>query len=302
MRGVQRANQEDTVTTTQPAPVVAGVDGSAQSRTAAALAAWEATRENRTLRLVCGFDQPLTAGQVMLPPDVIREPMDSAATVLKDTAGILQRDHPGLRVETQVTVGNPATVLVDESRAAALVVVGSRGLGGFTGLLVGSVSTQVATHAHAPVMVARGAPPDDPHAPPVPGAGPVVVGVDGSSRSAAAIEYALDEADDRHQPLIAVYAYEAPQSTEEEAQRVAEEATTDAAARYTQVRVEHRVLDATNAAKAILDVGEEVGASLLVVGSRGRHGFSGLLLGSVSQAVLGHARRTVAVVHPHAQS
>jgi nucleotide-binding universal stress UspA family protein len=282
--------------------VVAGIDGSAQSRTAAAFAAWEATRDNRTLRLVCGFEQPLTAGQVMLPPDVVREPMDSADTVLREIAGGLQRDHPGLRVETQVTVGNPATVLVDESREAALVVLGSRGLGGFTGLLVGSVSTQVATHAHAPVMVVRDAPRDDPHAPPAPGVGPVVVGVDGSSRSAAAVEFALDEADDRHQPVVAVHVFQVPRNGGDEAGRVPEEAIAGAAQRYPQVRVEHRAVDATNAAKAILDIGDEVDAGLVVVGSRGRHGFSGLLLGSVSQAVLGHAHRTVAVVHRHGQS
>ena len=91
--------------------------------------------------------------------------------MLRDAAGQIQHDHPGLRVETEVTVGNPTTVLVDESRGAALVVLGSRGLGGFTGLLVGSVSTQVATHARAPVIVVRGAPRDDPHAPPAPGDG-----------------------------------------------------------------------------------------------------------------------------------
>jgi nucleotide-binding universal stress UspA family protein len=250
--------------------------------------------------LVCGFEQPLTAGQVMLSPDVLREPLENAATVLRDTAGIIQREHPGLRVETEVTIGNPTTVLVDESRGASLVVLGSRGLGGFTGLLVGSVSTQVATHARAPVMVVRGAHRDDPHAPPAPGEGPVVVGVDGSSRSAAAVEFALAEAAARGQPLVAVHVWEVPRRSEQEARGVAEEATAGAAGRYPQVRVEHRTVDAVNAARALLDVGEEVGASLVVVGSRGRGGFSGLLLGSVSQAVLGHAHRTVAVVHPHA--
>jgi nucleotide-binding universal stress UspA family protein len=287
------------VTGQHPAPVVAGIDGSAPSRTAAELAAWEAVRGNRTLRLVCGFEQPLTAGQVMLPPDVVREPLEGAANVLKELAGVLQHGNRGLRVETQVTVGNPATVLVDESRNAALVVLGSRGLGGFTGLLVGSVSTQVATHARAPVMVVRGAPRGDPHARPAPGDGPVVVGVDGSSRSTAAVEFAMDEAADRDQPLIAVHGYQVPQDTRDEARPVPEEATAGAAGRYPKVRVEHRVVEAQNPARALLDVGDEVDASLMVVGSRGRHGFSGLLLGSVGQAVLGHAHRTVAVVHPH---
>jgi nucleotide-binding universal stress UspA family protein len=280
--------------------VVAGIDGSAHSRTAATLAAWEAARSNRILRLVCGFEQPLTAGQVMLPAEVIREPMDNAATVLREAAGVIQHDNPGLRVETAVTVGNPSTVLVDESRGAALVVLGSRGLGGFTGLLVGSVSTQVATHAHAPVMVVRGAPHDDPHSPPAPGEGPVVVGVDGSSRSAAAVEFAIDEASSRDQALIAVHTWEAPKQSGENAGRVPEEATAGAAQRYPNVRVEHRAVESANPAKGLLAVAEEVGAALTVVGSRGRDGFSGLLLGSTSQAVLGHARGTVAVVHPHA--
>jgi nucleotide-binding universal stress UspA family protein len=267
------------VTTQQSAPVVAGIDGSAHSRAAAAVAAWEAARDNRTLRLVRGVEQPPTGRG------------DDAAATLREAAGALEHDHPGLRVETEVTVGNPAAVLVDEARDAALVVLGSRGLGGFTGLLLGSVSAQVAAHAGAPVMVARGAPGD----------GPVVVGVDGSPRSAAAVEFALDEAEARHQPLIAVYAWQVPRMGEEEARRVPEEATAQPSARYPGVRVEHRTVDATNPAKGLLDVGDEVGASLVVVGSRGRDGFAGLLLGSVSQAVLNHAHRTVAVVHPDGQ-
>lgn len=294
-------------------PVVVGIDGSTHSRAAAALAAWEAARDDRTLRLVSGFDQPVTAGQplmtgqpltaaqMVMTPQMVQAPMDSTANVLRETAEGLRRDHPGLRVETEVTAGNPTTVLVDESRDAALVVLGSRGLGGFTGLLLGSVSAQVAAHAGAPVMIARGAADDDPHPPPAPGDGPVVVGVDGSPRSAAAVEFAMDEADARHQPLITVYAWQVPRMGEEEARRVPEEATVRAAQRYPQVRVEHRSVDATNPAKALLEVGDEVDASLLVVGSRGRDGFSGLLLGSVSQAVLNHAHRTVAVVHTHAE-
>jgi nucleotide-binding universal stress UspA family protein len=271
----------------QPAPVVAGIDGSAHSRAAAALAAWEAARNNRTLRLVSGLEQPLTAGDGTLPPDAL----------LRDAAGSLQNDHPGLHVEIEATVGNPRAVLVDESRDAALVVLGSRGLGGFKGLLLGSVSTQVAAHARAPVIVARGALGDGAHTPPAPGDGPVVVGVDGSPGSAAAAEFAFDEADARRQPLIAVYAWQVPRVGEEEAGRVPEEATARPAARYPDVPVEHRTVDATNPAQALLEVGDEVGASLVVVGSRGRDGFSGLLLGSVSQAVLNHAHRTVAVVH-----
>jgi nucleotide-binding universal stress UspA family protein len=288
--------------TSSRAPVVAGIDGSAHSRTAAAFAAWEAARNHRTLRLVCGFQQPLTAGQVMLPAEVIREPMDNAATVLREAAGVIQHDNPGLRVETAVTVGNPSTVLVDESRGADLVVLGSRGLGGFTGLLLGSVSTQVATHAHAPVMVVRGAPRDDPHAQPAPGQGPVVVGVDGSSRSSAAVEFAMDEAASRDQPLIAVHTWEAPKQSGQGAERVPEEATAGAAGRYPNVRVEHRVVESANPAKGLLQVAEEATAALTVIGSHGRDGFGGLLLGSTSQAVLGHARGTVAVVHPHAGS
>jgi nucleotide-binding universal stress UspA family protein len=281
-------------------PVVAGIDGSAPSRAAAALAAWEAARDNRTLRLVCGFEQPRTAGEVTPPFGLKREPTQNAATMLQEAAGILEHDHPGLRVETEVTAGNPTTVLVDESRDAALVVLGSRGLGGFTGLLLGSVSAQVAAHARTPVMVARDGPGDDPNAPPAPAGGPVVVGVDGSPRSVAAVEFALDEAHARRQPLIAVYGWQVPRMGREEARRLPEDAAAEPARRHPEVRVEHRMVDATNPARALLDAGDEVDASLVVVGSRGRDGFAGLLLGSVSQAVLNHARRTVAVVHPHA--
>jgi nucleotide-binding universal stress UspA family protein len=284
-----------------PAPVVAGVDGSTDSRTAAGLAAWEAIRRNRSLRLVYGFDQPLTAGQVMLPPEVVRAPLEAAGTVLTETAGAIRRDHPGLHIDTAVTVGHPTNVLVDESRAAALVVLGSRGLGGFAGLLVGSVSAQVAAHARAPVLVVR-AGRGGPRSTPVPDPGPVVVGVDGSGRSAAAVEFAFDEAAGRDQPLLAVYAWDVPRPGSAAAHRVPEEATAGVSQRYPTVAVRHRTTDTTNPAKALLEVGDEVDAGLLVVGSRGRGGFTGLLLGSVSQALLGHARRTVGIVHPPAQA
>ena len=206
---------------------------------------------------------------------------------------MLQRDHPGLRVETEVTVGNPTTVLVDESPRR---VAGGAGLPR-TGRVyrpAGRLGVHPGRHprARTPVMVVRGAPRDDPHAPPAPGEGPVVVGVDGSSRSAAAVEFALREAAARDQPLRRGTRLGGAQAQRAGGPPGRGGGHRGAAGRHPQVRVEHRAVEAANAAKALLDVGEEVGASLVVVGSRGRDGFSGLLLGSVSQAVLGHAHRT----------
>jgi hypothetical protein len=114
-------------------------------------------------------------------------------------------------------------------------------------------------------MVVRGAPRDDPHASPAPGQGPVVLGVDGSSRSSAAVEFAIHEAASRDQPLIAVHTWEAPKQSGEGADRVPEEATAGAAARYPNVRLEHRVVESANPAKGLLRVAEDVRAALMSV-------------------------------------
>lgn len=285
------------------APVVAGVDGSDDARLAVDLAAWEADRRHTTLRLVSGLQAVYLYGMVAAAYDLERQARDLGDLLIAESARVAAQ-YPDLTITTEVVRGAPASVLVDESASAQLIVVGSRGLGGFASLLVGSVSAQIATHAKAPVIVVR--PPAVRGTREIPGTGPVVVGVDGSTGSAAAVAFAFEEADARGTGLIAVYAWgimphDVGGDDPRREQRVAETALVEALApwreKYPDVRVQHRAIHSLVPVNTILD--ESDGAGLIVVGPRGRGGFAGLMLGSVGDGLVRHAATPVAVVHTH---
>jgi nucleotide-binding universal stress UspA family protein len=200
---------------------------------------------------------------------------------------------PG-KVRPLLAAGPAARVLCEHSGDAAMVVVGSRGCGGLTGMLLGSVSQQVCAHARGRVVVVRG------HWHPAAGyvPGPVVAGADGSAPSRAAIAFAAEEAALRAVPLLAVCALADTPGSLGGAGRMQEAFDRDIA----QWEKEHpeltilRQVTPGQPRTALLDAASD--AQLLVVGSRGRGGLTGMLLGSVSQAILHHAPCPVGVVHP----
>lgn len=193
-------------------------------------------------------------------------------------------------------ISGPATaVLCEHGREADMVVVGSRGRGGIAGTLLGSVSWQVAAHARCPVVVVRG------HWGPAAGyvPGPVVVGTDGSAASDAALGFGFEEAALRGAPLLAVCALaDAPGSLGGglKLQEDVEQAIIGHEKEHPEVAVLRQVTHG-GARAALLAAAQD--AQLLVVGSRGREGIKGMLLGSVSQALLHHAPCPVMVVRPH---
>lgn len=284
-------------------PVVVGVDGSASSARAVRWAAREAGRRGVPLELVHVWT-PVPVG---VPHAAALGPYEDGLIEqgnrwLADAAAAADEVAPGVETSSRLAGGSAAGQLIGRSAAADLVVLGSRGLGGFTGLVVGSIAVAVATHGHCPVVVVRGAGEDDP-----PEEGPVVVGVDGSPNSQAATELAFQAADARDAPLVAVRAWSdapmattwAPATAWEPIQAAELEQLDEWLApyrtRYPDVRVEPVVVrDAPT--RALLERAE--GARLVVVGSRGRGGFRGLLLGSTSQALIYHAACPVAVVPP----
>lgn len=156
------------------APVVAGFDGSAPARVAVRFAADEAVLRGGDLFLYHAFSWPLIYPPLVAEsePDP-RGPRVAMLTLLTQTAREVERDHPGLSVHTRFVDGSPGGVLVAASQDAGLLVVGHRGLGGFTGLLAGSVGMQAAGHAGCPVVVVRGEA--------GPAGAPIVLGVDGSA-------------------------------------------------------------------------------------------------------------------------
>ena len=180
-----------------------------------------------------------------------------------------------------------------------MIVVGARGIGGFAGLLMGSVSGQLAEHAACPVAVVR----------PVHGSAvDVVVGIDGSPESGRALQLGLAEARRTGGTLIALHAYRyvpvaaayAPNpgidqfSQRELAEENLDRALGDVEERNPDVKIERRIEHGSSAAVLVAAAD---GAAALVVGARGLGGFAGLILGSVSQQVLRHAHCPVLVAH-----
>jgi nucleotide-binding universal stress UspA family protein len=289
---------------TMSGPVVVGVDGSPSALRAVRLAAREAAYRHLPLRVVHAFIWPLL--RVPLGPSPAGPPegglRHEAERIVEEAVRVARARGDGVAVSGEVCTGAAAAVLLEESRRASMVVLGHRGLGGFTGLLVGSIAVQVAAHAAGPVLVARGT--ASTH-------GPVVVGVDGSPTSDLAIDFAVAEAAFRGADLLAIHAWTHPVATgpgdmqplvfdvdevaNEEA-RVLAEAIAGRRERYPDLKVEFQVLRG-HAGHALVRASED--AQLVVVGARGRGGLTGLLLGSVSQALLHHAGCPVAVVRPH---
>ncbi|MET8233352.1 universal stress protein [Micromonospora sp. NPDC005298] len=283
------------------AAVVVGVDGSEPSLRAVRLAAAEAVRRRRPLRVVHGFIWPLLHVPDSPAPGAppggglrhqAEELVAAAVTEAEATA-------PGLTISGEIIDGEASAVLVGESPTAALIVLGDRGLGGFAALVLGSVAVQVAAYADCPVLVARGEQrPDE----------PVVVGMDGSAAAGLAAEFAADTAEARGVPLRAVRAYRHPGSSgpgdmqplvydetrlHDEQERELADSLDGLAERHPGLRVTGRAVHGR--AGAVLAEASRT-AQLLVVGGQGRGEVSGLLLGSVSQSVLHHARCPVAVV------
>jgi nucleotide-binding universal stress UspA family protein len=286
-------------------PVLVGVDGSDTALHAVRWAAREAQRKHAPLRLVhVSHLAPVRhPRQVAPPPEYRAAVLEQGRHWLAEAVEAARRAVPGIAVSTDLHDGVVAHVLVNESAKALLLVLGHRGLGGFTSLLVGSVAVALSAHGHCPVVVVRSpgmgdAPADE---------GPVVVGVDGSEISDAALAFAFEAAATREVPLVAVHAWQdvymsgawtmlpgtvdwewlQAQEDKQFAERIAPWRQ-----KFPGVEVRSSVVR-EHPGRALLE--HAAGAQLVVVGSRGRGAFTGLGLGSVSQFLLHHAECPVAV-------
>ncbi|MEV4805306.1 universal stress protein [Nonomuraea sp. NPDC049421] len=268
--------------------IVVGVDGSAAARAAVDWAALDAGRRGLDLRLVHVCERWSHSEGVEYCADALEATADRA------------RGLAGVKVTADLRPGNVVEELIAESATADSLVLGSRGLGGFKGMLLGSVSNAVAGHATGPVVVIRALHPVEHRR--------IVVGYDGSEHARAAMEYAIEQARSRRAELHVVTAWQVPafspyavgysilieeivQAEPRRARELVEpwrDANPDLVVTDEQP-CDHPVTALARAAKA---------ADLLVVGSRGLGGFASALLGSVSHAVLHHATCPVAVVRP----
>jgi nucleotide-binding universal stress UspA family protein len=235
------------------------------------------------------MDQQHSEPFVRANPVYVGEERRAAEEVLAGAVGQVRACAPDLDVRPVLDVHAPAVALLRHAAAAALVVVGSRGRGGFAGLLLGSTSLHVAMHAPAPVVVLR--PPTSDRSPGS-SAGRIVVGIDGSPQSTCAIRFAVGRAHVRGAELTAVRVRQS-QQTRRQDRALPADCLDPWRRRFPDVDIEEKTV-VGNVGSALVD--ESAGADLLVVGSRGRGGFRGLMLGSVSHACLHHAHCPVAVV------
>lgn len=292
--------------------IVVGVDGSAPSNAAVAWAAHDAAIRKIPLTLVhvtapaaAAMSAGVAAPSLVAMPvidDYIRWQQENAEQVIEDAHKIATATDPGgLEVQTKILSRSPTPALLELSTDAELLVAGCRGQGGVDRTLLGSVSSGLVHHAHCPVAII--------HDEEVPSAqAPVLVGVDGSPTSERATEFAFDEASRRGVELVALHAWSdmpilgfpsinwSPAETENiksAEKEVLAERLAGFAERYPNVSV-RRVVVADRPSYQLLKHAES--AQLVVVGSHGRGGFAGMLLGSVANAVVNSACVPVVVV------
>jgi nucleotide-binding universal stress UspA family protein len=279
--------------------IVVGVDSSADSDRAVGWALGLARRTGKTLHLV--HVQPA-------PPETVtdtysRRRWAEAGRLVLSNAELNVENHDGVTVSSESVEDARLTItetLVEASRKAAVLVLGARGHGGYAGLLTGSVSQHATRHATCPVVTVRQSAD--------PAATRVVAGVDRSDGSEQALRLAFPLASDLGAGLTVIHAWrapalhgagtavlpmppDAPAVIREQEQRLAEQIE-PWRSKFPGVPVVLEVIPG-HAARVLADASEH--AALVVVGSRGHGAFSDLLLGSVSQSVLHHARCPVAV-------
>jgi nucleotide-binding universal stress UspA family protein len=273
------------------APIVVAVDGSDSAREAMSWAAHEASRRHIGLTIVhvaADLAAALAQGRAWL------DEAEAAA----------RRAVPALTTSAEMMSGPVVETLVAVSTWADTLVLGTRGIGGFAGLLVGSTAIDVTTRARCPVVVVRS---PGPQVPP-PASGPIVVGVDDGSAEEAT-EWAFAEAALRDAPLIAVHTWSEGalsqgwdtvpyildfQALNDAMRGMLADRMAQWREKFPSVRLElATALDSP--AHALIEHSRH--AQLVVVGTRGRRPLAGALLGSTSHALLHHAACPVAVVH-----
>ncbi|TQK49927.1 nucleotide-binding universal stress UspA family protein [Streptomyces sp. SLBN-118] len=264
--------------------VVVGVDGSLVAVRALDWAAEEAVRRGTVLRIVYAVAD-----------------RDEAGPILTSAAARVHERHPGLPVETRAAEGGAVVALARESASAVLTVVGTRGFGGLTGLLAGSVSLRLASHAHGPLLVVRGDHPCDEGR-------EVLLGLESDSDAAAAA-HAFQEAERRGVRLRVVHSSTHRHTTPElpslvpatspgQVRQAQNDRAEDAVPRfsiarlreaYPMVEVDSRTVH-TSPAHALLAGSREAG--IVVIGARNGVG----RLGPVAHTLLHHSHCPVALV------
>lgn len=280
-------------------PVIVGVDGSDDSLRAARWAANLAMRNGRELVVLHAWEpfryRPLGPGD-----QEYAQVHEHASQILREGVDAAGEHWPMLNVTGRLATASPTIALRAHSESASVVVIGAHGNGALGSFLLGSVGVDLAGHTLCPLAVVRGT---------VHPSGPVVVGVDDSPRTQEVLEFAFHEAWARSAPLHAIHSWATPvavsdwphdeaqlmHDAEKHAKELLEALVEPFRSRYPDVHVECL---ATSGSPRHNLVGASLGAQVVVVGTRGRGGFSGLVLGSTSHSLIHHASCPVVIV-PH---
>lgn len=276
-------------------PIVVGTDGSSRADLAVEWAADEATLRRRPLHIVYAaerweYDVPFHAA-----PGMCESLTETGAAILAQAGERAAKAHPCLPVTTELIFDSPARALCSLGRRADEIVVGHRGLGGFTGMLLGSTGLRVAGHVPVPVIVVRGEIGER--------RGEVLAGVDPRQDATDVLAYAFEAATIRGAWVRVVHAWQAPLGgSVQETAAVTQERLADAVAPWRAKFPDVGVVEQTPRGHPVGELaGRSSRAALLVVGSRaltGRCGRHGLVLGPVVHGVIHHADCPVAVIRP----
>ncbi|GAB78760.1 Nucleotide-binding universal stress protein, UspA family [Austwickia chelonae] len=286
--------------------VLIGYDDSEQARHAIGWAADYARARSWPLEVVTARTLPLPpfgpTGVISDPLVVDDGPYESA---LQQACADLKSSHPEVDVTYRMVDPTASRALIEASAEPGIVVIGTRGLGAISSLFLGGVADQVVTHARGPVVVIPEHPDHDDHP-----EGPVVVGYVSEEHSTRAVDFAAEQADVLKRPLHIATAWDfgIPVTTESSLMMPgpapSHEVITNLHRTVSEVATrlvgEHPGLDVhvdvQHTSPVELLVGHSRRASMVVVGSRGHGGFTGLLLGSTSRRVLQHTESPAVVV------
>ena len=288
--------------------VVVGIDGSDVSKGAVTYAAKTAVGHGVGLHIVMAYSIPsaLFAEGVTPPQELLEQFEQQAEPAVQEAMRIARETAPEVQISGAVAEGNPSQLLIEYSREAKMIVLGSRGLGALKGVVLGSVSSHVAASAYCPVIVTKAdtCEPVNPN-------GPIVVGVDGSDNSKKATEWAFAEAHARGAGVLAIHTWMDPEvqaaaagvilsdadmdRLSQEQKNLLTEALDPAHERWPNVPVETLVTE-DRPTRVLVEKSAE--AQLVVVGSHGRGAFTGMLLGSTSRSLLQASLCPVMVVRP----